>query len=298
MTFRRGARIDTGQVRDRRGMRMSPGLAIGGGGGLIGVIALLLFMALGGNLGAPGEQPGGGGGGLEDLVRQPVPGDGSNAGLADCQTGADANAQDDCRIVGYVNSIQEYWNDAFAEVGNRYQPAVTTFFDSPTQTGCGTASSETGPFYCPTDRGVYMDLGFFQILQSQFGASAGPMAQAYVVSHEYGHHVQNLLGDLGARDPGAEGGSVRTELQADCYAGVWAANAVDTGYLVPPTDAQITDALSAAAAVGDDRIQRATTGTVDPHKFSHGTSEQRQEWFMNGYRSGDRGACDTFRVDI
>ncbi|MEO6577890.1 MAG: neutral zinc metallopeptidase [Candidatus Limnocylindria bacterium] len=291
MTFRRGARIDTGQVRDVRGM--SRGTAIGGGGGLIGIVALLVIVFLNG--GSGGDLSG-----LSELLGGPVGGSGgpTSTALADCKTGADANASDDCRIVGYVNSIQAYWNDWFTRNGNRYAPSTTTFFDGQLNTGCGVASSETGPFYCPTDKNVYIDLGFFVVLRDRFGGSAAPFAQAYVMAHEYGHHVQDLLGDLGQQGAGADGGSVRTELQADCYAGVWGSNAVSTGYLEPITDIQINDALEAAQAVGDDRIQRATTGRVDPETFSHGTAAQRQQWFKAGYNSGDPGTCDTFRVDI
>jgi predicted metalloprotease len=299
MTFKRGARLDPGQVRDVRGRSGGVGgrgIALGGGGGLIGVIALVLYVVLSGG----GNGGGGGAGGLDSILNQPIgPGaSGENDLAEECRTGADANEREDCRIVGYVNSINDYWSGVFGQEGLRYREATTTLFDGPIQTGCGQGSPATGPFYCPADETIYIDLGFFQTLEQRLGGSDGPFAQAYVVSHEYGHHVQNLLGDLGARDPGAEGGSVRTELQADCYAGAWAANAAGTGFLETPTREQIADALETAAAVGDDRIQEASGGGVDPHTFSHGTSEQRQEWFTRGYESGQQGTCDTFRVDI
>jgi hypothetical protein len=282
MPFRRGAKLDPSQVEDLRGRRLGGPLAIGGGGlGLVGLVLVLVFTVLtgGGGLGPLGE--------LDDRTVG-TPG----RTLSECQTGADANASEDCRIVGFVNSIQAYWSGA---LGRRYVPARTRFFTEAVQTGCGYATSEVGPFYCSRDRYIYIDLGFFDALRDQLGAEGGPLAQAYVLAHEYGHHVQNLLGVLEriGRDTGPQSAAVRSELQADCYAGVWAGHAAQTGYLTPLTEAEVADALDAAAAVGDDRIQERLQGRVDPESWTHGSSEQRQHWFTTGYRSGDPGRCDT-----
>jgi len=292
MTFRRGARLDPSQVRDRRGLSRGGGVAVGGGA--IGVIALLVVYFLGGGTGGAGPA---GAGALDDLLGQGVGGAEASSDLAQrCQTGEDANTQSDCRIVGYVNSIQAYWSTA---LGGRYEPAQTTFFSGQTTTGCGAASSATGPFYCPADGFIYIDLDFFKQLESQFGASGGPFAQGYVIGHEYGHHVQDLLGVLrGRAEAGPEGDAVRIELQADCYAGVWAANAVDTRFLEPLSESQVDDALSAAEAVGDDRIQMEVGGDVNPETWTHGSSDQRQQWFSTGYREGDPESCDTFSADL
>jgi predicted metalloprotease len=285
MTFNPNAPLDPGQITDRRGMGRGGG-ALLGGGGAIGIIVLIAYTLLGGNPNDLGPllEPGA------------VVGPGSSAIASDCKTGADANARDDCRILGYVNSIQKYWTGEFSASGETYEPVDTVLFSGATSSGCGTASSATGPFYCPTDQMVYLDLDFFKELQTRFGASGGSLAQGYVIAHEYGHHVQDLLGTLQANagGTGAQGGSVRTELQADCFAGVWANHAAATGFLQPFTDAQIADGLNAAAAVGDDRIQESTSGQVNPDSWTHGSSAQRQKWFTTGYQTGDPARCDTF----
>ena len=287
MSFDPNARLDPGQISDRRGMGGRTGVAIGGGG--LGLVLLIAYALLGGN---PDDLSG---------ILQPgaVTGPESSAIATECKTGQDANERDDCRILGFVNSIQTYWNGEFGASGQQYEPVDTVLFTGATQSACGTATEASGPFYCPADRLVYLDLGFFEDLRTRFGATGGSLAQGYVVAHEYGHHVQDLLGVLGqgTSDQGAEGRSVRTELQADCYAGVWASHA-EAGILAPVTDAQIADALDAAAAVGDDRIQQSTGGGVNPEAWTHGSSAQRQHWFTAGYQGGDPNDCDTFSGGI
>jgi predicted metalloprotease len=291
MRFRRGTRLDTSQVEDLRG-RGGRGIAVGGGGlGLAGVVIYLLVTVL----------SGGDAGALDDLLNQTAGGGlqqiPQSEALADCENDVDANTKEDCRIVGYVNSIQTYWSKA---LGNDYELATTRFFEEQVQTGCGFASSEVGPFYCPRDQHVYIDLGFFEQLESDLGGNAAPLSQAYVLAHEYGHHVQDLTGVLdrvaGDRQ-GEESAAVRSELQADCYAGVWASHA-EEGVLEQITEDDLTKALDTAAAIGDDRIQARTQGQVNPETWTHGSSAQRQRWFRTGYQSGDPNACNTFRGEI
>jgi uncharacterized protein len=290
MRIRRGATLDPSQVEDRRGMGGLPGggIAVGGGGlGVAGLVVYLLFALLGG----------GSGNVFSGL-------DGQSAGQAgrslDCNApNVDPNTRQDCRVLGDVNSIQKYWSGYFRAHNKQYEAANTVFFTGATNTGCGDASTDVGPFYCPVDKHVYIDLGFFQELKDRFGAQGGPFAEAYVLAHEYGHHAQDLLGDLKAGgSQGAQGQSVRTELQADCYAGVWARHAVATRYIVDLTQADIADGLDAAAAVGDDRIQSETQGQVNPETWTHGSSAQRQAWFKRGYQRGEPTGCDTFSGDL
>ena len=288
-----------GQIEDRRGEAGAGGglpdvLGTGGGGGFpipipggaagggIGGIATLIiigFLLFSGVLG--------GGGGLSGLT----PGGAVTPG------GTLVPQSDTDQQVAYiVDNVQTFWTATFQQSGKQYPVTKLVLFTGSTQSGCGEASSATGPFYCPADQKVYLDLGFFDELKTRFGAAGGDFAMAYVIAHEFGHHVQTSLGISDAmqqrvqQDPSiANDQSVRLELQADCLAGVWAHSDVSD---IQPGD--IDEALSAAAAVGDDRIQQATQGRVTPETWTHGSAAQRVAWFTNGYKSGNVNDCDTF----
>jgi predicted metalloprotease len=301
MRFDENAQLDTSQIDDLRGRGGGGGLggrvAVGGGGlGVVGLILYLLLTQLGGGAGYDLS------GGLTGLPEGQLT-DTSQA-ASNCRTGRQANTELDCEVVAVVNSLDGYWSDAFARSGLTYQPPRTNFFSGGVGTGCGSASSAVGPFYCPTDNEVYIDLTFFQELETRFGAQGGPFARAYVIAHEYGHHIQALLGTNERVRPGETGptsGSVRLELQADCYAGVWAnhAESVPTAsgqpLIVDVTREDVAAALDTAGRIGDDFIQsRLGGGQVDESQFSHGSSAQRELWYTTGYETGDPTRCDTF----
>jgi hypothetical protein len=314
MELNENAQLDTSQVEDLRG---SPGAGGGGGGGLGGLgmllplllgrgkvgvliaVVLAVVLCVGGGFGT--NLLGGGGGGGEQRA--------DNRTLEQkCDRSNRQRFEEiDCRNLLFVNSIQAYWQQALPQsLGQQYRRATTNFFSQGVTTACGAADSGVGPFYCPGDSQVYIDLTFYRELAERFGAS-GRFAEAYVLAHEYGHHVQNLLGTMESRgrgqqrDPAAANRqSIMLELQADCYAGAWTKSATQTtnaqgeALFKNITQQDIDEALQAAAAVGDDTIQKRTTGRVDETKFNHGTAKQRQFWFSEGYRTGDPKACDTF----
>jgi len=302
MKWKRNTGFD--QIEDRRGQSSGGGLpdVVGGGrggggngipipipggkagGGLGGIIVLVVvFLLFSGVLGGSGGIPGLGGLSGGGVLAEP-------GGTLDPQSETDE------QLSYIVSDIQAFWGETFTASGREYPETKLVLFDEATQSACGPASSSTGPFYCPADQKVYLDLGFFDELQSRFGASGGDFAMAYVVAHEFGHHIQTVLGiseqvqELSAQDPSQRNSlSVRLELQADCLAGVWAKSAqseLEAG--------DIDEALSAASAVGDDRIQESTTGRIEPEGWTHGSAEQRVAWFTTGYRSGNPDDCDTF----
>ena len=312
MDFNDSARLDASQVQDARGgggfgrggglggggYRPGRGAALGGGGGLNGLVVLVVsLLSQGGGGNGSGDYLAGGAGTGGGTISS------SRSDLSQrCRTGADADRDEDCRVVAIVNSLQSFWAETFQSNDEQYTATDTQLFTSRTTTGCGSATSAVGPFYCPADDTVYIDLGFFDELRTTYGASGGDFAQAYVLAHEYGHHVQDLLGtsaraQQSAQQEGPQGSSVRLELQADCYAGVWTASARDSNF-VKITEADIRDGLSAAAAVGDDRIQEKSSGRIDPESWTHGSAAQRQQWFRTGLASGNPADCDTFSGSV
>ncbi|HEY2272570.1 MAG TPA: neutral zinc metallopeptidase [Jatrophihabitantaceae bacterium] len=307
MRYNKSARLDTSGVRDARrsgGGKLGgrSGVALGGGGiGIAGVVIYLLVTLLTGN--------GSSSSAVTNVLGQL--GQGGNSSTADnseiakeCRTGADANAHLECAVVADIDSIQEFWQGELPKHGAHYTDIPTVWFTGSVNTGCGAADTGAGPFYCPADKQVYIDLSFYNDLKTQFGAQGGLFVDAYVLGHEYGHHVQDLLGIESNVKPGVTGpnsGSVRLELQADCFAGLWAKHATTTKdpdgqvLISSITADDVNRALDTAARIGDDYIQtHLGNGHVNTKQFTHGTSAQRRKWFSTGYRTGDFSACDTF----
>jgi predicted metalloprotease len=301
MSFNDDVKIDTSGVGSGGGGGAPGGAVVGGGIG--GIILLIIALIFGIN---PSDLPTDPGGGSTDQGSVQPGGTEDPAAFKDCKTGADANRSDECRVVATVQSLNVFWTGELKKYKREYTPAKTIVYNGSEQSACGTASNQVGPFYCPLDKQVYIDVSFFEILSTQFGSSSGPLAQEYVVAHEYGHHIQDILGllDEAQKDPkGEQSGGVRIELMADCLAGVWANHVTETkgestkggqvAFLKPLTDKDIKDALSAASSVGDDRIQEKTQGRVSPESWTHGSAAARQKWFTTGYKTGDLNQCDT-----
>ena len=274
----------SGNIEDRRGM--GPVGAIGGlglGGVVIILIGVFVF----------GVDP-------QQMISAVSDGGGVTASEQAGKRGV--TTDEGGRFVGAIeSSTTDVWSDIFRQSGSTYTPTEgVVLYDQATRTGCGTGQAAMGPFYCPEDHKVYLDLAFWNELETRFGA-AGDFARAYVIAHEVGHHVQFQLNQLGAgqgaQARGAGGGSVRVELQADCYAGVWAARTASmTDGKVSLEPGDLEEGLAAASAVGDDTIQRQTQGRVAPDAFTHGTAAQRMRWFKRGYDGGDPSQCDTARA--
>jgi predicted metalloprotease len=286
--YNEGAQLDPSQMGGGGGGgRRRGGIAIGGGAG--GLLLVILALVLGVN---PGDLTGG-----QPAAPQPTR---AATPFAQCTRGSDIRRDRDCRFVAFTNSIQDYWGETL----QGYDVIQVNAFSDQVDTACGSASSAVGPFYCPADTTVYLDLTFFDQLTGQLGAQGGDAAEAYVLAHEFGHHVQNLTGVMrqvqsGGQDAGPRSAGVRLELQADCYAGAWFKHATsdpDSPISEVSTD-DLNRAADAAEAVGDDRIQKKTQGQVTPETWTHGSAEQRKKWLARGFRSGDPNACDTFAAD-
>ena len=267
------------------------GIPIGVGGGGVGLVVLIAYVLL-------NALSGGGGGASIDPRLDPFP---QAAPATGTQQGPDPDATLKDFVGFVVDDVQKHWQQEFQRAGKTYEPTKLVLFSDSVSTGCGGASSATGPFYCPVDRKVYLDLGFFRELRSRFGAP-GDFAQAYVIAHEFGHHVQKLTGvsdevrSAEQRSPDESNDlSIRLELQADCFAGVWGHTAYAEGEL---ESGDVEEGLAAAAAVGDDRLQREATGRVNRETWTHGSSAHRTKWFKKGFDSGDPNKCDTFSGDV
>lgn len=282
MTFQGSGPLDTSGVSSGGSGGGGGRIAMGGGLGLVVTVVALLFGI------NPGDLMGGGTAGTGDTAAgQSV----YDERIASCKTIEQANTDDVCRLIATKNSLNKVWPTLM----NGYTDPEMTIFSGNINTGCGAASSAMGPFYCPADQTAYFDPSFFSEL-TRMGGSDGPLAQEYVVAHEFGHHIENLTGVLAKGQRMGNDGSVRIELQADCLAGVWAHHADDgpDAMLAPLTDDQIASVIQTAKAIGDDTIQGSNS---NPEGWTHGSAKQRQRWFTIGYESGDPGRCDTFATN-
>ncbi|HWI44188.1 MAG TPA: neutral zinc metallopeptidase [Nocardioides sp.] len=312
--FNPKARLDTSRMRDGgssggggfgggmggAGMRLPLPTSRGGCLMYVVVIGVLLVVSMCGGPNLVGDVLGGSSSGYSTSRISDAQGAGSDR-YADCKTGADANDSVDCARVAYENSITDFWSHQDIP-GWKPIDALTTFTGN-VSTGCGGASAETGPFYCPADHVIYEDTSFYEeVLQRQLGGPNGGFVEGYVLAHEYGHHISNLQGFMNRvkTQQGPTSGSTRLELQADCYAGLWAQHATTTEdangdvLLQDLSDDDIKLAIEAARSVGDDRIQKKAQGKVNPDAWTHGSSAQREHWFRVGYEGGKVGSCDTF----
>ncbi|SDM75736.1 KPN_02809 family neutral zinc metallopeptidase [Actinomyces ruminicola] len=296
MSFNRNIKLDPNRVQTRSGGRR--GAAIGGGSVLAVLAVFLLSQVTGVDLsGLLSSQESASGASTSSTIDTSM-----------CTSGQAANQYTQCRMIATAESLDAVWGEQLpAQAGTAYaEPGFILWDGQSVSTACGSATSAVGPFYCPGDSNVYLDMSFFSDMESTLGAKDTPLAEEYIVAHEFGHHIQNLLGVMGSTDrsrSGADSDSVRTELQADCYAGVWvhyAATTVDpdtgTAFLVEPTQAEIATAINAAESVGDDHIQQRSSGTVNSDTWTHGSSEQRVRWFTQGMNSGSLEQCNTFAV--
>ena len=304
MRFNPKADISRGRVRDvggsgggGGGMRIPLPGGTRAGGGIGGLLIIILFVVLTQCVGGGGGLPSPGGGAQGQSQGDPQGIDPDDERYANCKTGADAQDDPDCARKAVALSLEEYWAATLPDQGDtEFVPASINTFSGAVQTGCGQASSQVGPFYCPPDQQIYLDTTFFaDVLEQQLGGKGGDFVEPYVLGHEYGHHIQNLLGTMGQvrTQQGADSDAVRLELQADCYAGMWTKHAEDSD-LLTLDQADIAEALDSAKAVGDDRIQQKSGQGVDPEGWTHGSSEQRMAWFTTGYEQGTLEACDTF----
>jgi len=288
MTFRKDANVTGG----RRATTGGSGGRIAAGGGIGSLLLIGLFLLMGGNPSDIGGMLGGGqsGGGPESTLEH-------------CNTPEDGNRDADCRVDFTAQSVDQMWATMLPEqAGIEYGEPGRVVFENVVASGCGQATSATGPFYCPADQSAYFDVSFFDQL-NRIGGTNSPLAQMYIVAHEFGHHVQQLEGTLSLsnyNDPGEDSNAVKIELQADCYAGIWVAHADkgENAMLEPITREQVAGAIDTARAVGDDNIQKRSGGEVRPDLWTHGSSEQRQNAFLTGYNEGTMAACDTLERGV